>query len=92
MKIPFSFYDFFGYLGAGFLLCVTVDQVAFDGALVASEPTILQGLLLVLAAYVVGHGVAHVAAVLIEELLLRKVLGPSEEVVFGSGAGLTCST
>lgn len=83
-KIPFSIYDFFGYLSCGFLLLAAVD-FAFNGsALLTKKLDGLSGSVLfsILLVFVMGHILANVASSLLESGMLKRVLGPSEEVIF----------
>ena len=83
MKVPFNVYDFFAYLAAGFVIVASLD-VAFGsswilrGGLTTGE----WGVVLV-AAYVSGHAVAHVSAFLLEGVLVRRVLGPPSDLLMG---------
>lgn len=83
MKIPFSVYDFFGYLATGFVLLVSID-LSCGGAWLARDsiPPLL-ALFLILLAFVVGHLVAHVASVLLESIFVRTFLGSPELHLFG---------
>jgi hypothetical protein len=83
-KIPFSIYDFFGYLSCGFLLLSAVD-FAFNGsALITKKLDGLSGSVLftILLVFVLGHILANIASWLLESGMLKRVLGPSEEVIF----------
>jgi hypothetical protein len=73
-KLPFSVYDFFGYLAAGFVLLVGL-AAAFVGSddWQESPPTIV-GLLLIVIAYAAGHVVANISGYLYEATLVRKGL------------------
>lgn len=80
MKIPFSIYDIFGYLAAGTI-------VMFSWALASSAPW-LQGELsvvvstgLVLLGYVLGHVLAAISSWLFEQVIVRDMIGPCEELV-----------
>ncbi|MEE8074004.1 MAG: hypothetical protein V3T60_00090 [Candidatus Binatia bacterium] len=85
-KIPFSVYDFFGYLASGFLLLASADY-AFDRGWLATEQLPLGvGVLWLIGAYVLGHLVAHVSSVVLELNFLRKVLGSPEEHLFSSSS------
>jgi hypothetical protein len=85
--IPFSVYDFFGYLGAGFLLLATVD-FAFDGGWIIHGKLEAVGFLTffwILFAYIVGHIIANVSGYVIEKRLVRGILKSPEENLFGEG-------
>lgn len=82
-QLPFSVYDFFGYLAsgavvlAGFVAAFLGDQ-AFKGS-----PTILVDFLLIIAIYALGHVIANLAGNLIEHRIVREGLGTPTEVLFG---------
>ena len=81
-KLPFSVYDFFGYLSAGFVLLVGL-AAAFTGTESWQRtPGATVGLLLVVVAYTAGHVIANVSGYLIEGTLVRRVLGTPSTVLF----------
>ncbi len=82
-KIPFTSYDFWAYLSAGFLLLFVADQVAGSGLLARTSWTIVQGVVAVASAYAVGQLVASISSFVFERLLVGKVLGFPRNVVFG---------
>ncbi len=82
-RIPFSVYDFFGYLAAGFILILSLDY-AFEGGWLLKEDhlgTVLS-LFWLLAAYVAGHLIAGLSSTLLEQGFVRKVLRSPEETLF----------
>lgn len=79
MKIPFSVYDFFGYLASGFAVLAAYDYASGGKWLLANSVPPGIGVLIVLAAYVTGHVVSHLASVVIEHGFLRRVLRSPEE-------------
>lgn len=81
-RIPFSVYDFFGYLASGFLLLATLDY-AFDGGWVLNKDIgIVFGVFWVGVAYIAGHIIANVSSYLLEKKLVRRVLVSPEETLF----------
>jgi hypothetical protein len=85
-QLPFSVYDFFGYLASGVLILAGVT-VAFVGDEPLGEtPSFLVGLLLIIAAYVVGHIDANIAGDLIERRLVRDRLHRPTEILLGEHA------
>jgi hypothetical protein len=82
MKVPFSVYDFFGYLAAGFVCLASLDFAFARGWLLDADPKLIPGIVLLFIAYVIGHAVAHVAWSLIEERFVRDVLRSPEETMF----------
>lgn len=82
MKIPFSAYDFFGYLACGFLLLCAADY-AFDGGWLLKENIwTVYVVFYTGVAYVVGHIVAHLSSFFLEHKFLRGVLVSPEETLF----------
>jgi hypothetical protein len=82
-KLPFSVYDFFGYLASGFLVLVGAE-FAFNGQwLLRKDLNIPQGIFWVVAAYIAGHIIANISGFLLEGQLVRKVLRSPEESLFG---------
>ena len=61
-KIPFTSYDFWAYLSAGFLLLFIADLVAGTGLLDRYSWTVVQGVVAVSAAYAVGQLVASLSS------------------------------
>ena len=54
MKIPFSVYDFFGYLAVGFLVLVSLDYSSGGGWLLKDTIAPIYVLLWVVIAYIVA--------------------------------------
>jgi hypothetical protein len=81
-KLPFSVYDFFGYLASSFLLFAAVDHAFDGGRLLGDSPKFMLGLLWLVVAYIAGHLIAHVSSVLLEQGLVRRVLRSPEETLF----------
>lgn len=83
-KIPFSIYDFFGYLSCGFLLLAAIDFTFNGGALLKQK---LDGFATVIffwimLIYILGHLIANTASFLLESIMVRKVLGAPEQLLF----------
>ncbi len=81
--VPFSAYDFFGYLAAGFVLLAGLDHAGGTHVLV-SNVSVLAGFLLLILAYTVGHVIAQLSSALLERLLARRVLGPTTALLFAT--------
>lgn len=79
MKVPFSVYDFFGYLSSGFAVLAALDFATGGRWLFAESVPPGFALVVVFGAYVVGHAVAHLASVVLEHGLVRRVLRSPEE-------------
>jgi hypothetical protein len=82
-KIPFTSYDFWAYLSAGFLFLFIADLVAGTGLLARDRWTVVQGVVAVSAAYAVGQLVASLSSLVFERLLVGKLLGYPRNVLFG---------
>ena len=82
-KIPFTSYDFWAYLSAGFLLLFIADYVANTNLLNRESWTVVQGIVAVSAAYAVGQLAASASSFAFEHLLVGKLLGYPREVLFG---------
>lgn len=81
-SIPFSVYDFFGYLASGFLLLVAVDY-AFDGGwLLRNDLGVVYSVFWIVVAYVAGHIIANISSYLLEKNFVRRVLLSPEETLF----------
>ena len=81
-KIPFSVYDFFGYLAAGTLVLATLDFSSGSGWLLKDSISVVFGVFWTMTAYITGHIVAHISSVLLEKKFLRGTLGSPEEIFF----------
>jgi hypothetical protein len=82
-KFPFTSYDFWAYLSAGFLLLFALDQVGGTKLLMRDSWTVVQAATAVSVAYVVGQLVASLSSLLFEKLLVGKLLGYPRDVLFG---------
>ena len=82
MKIPFSAYDFFGYLASGFLVLAAVDFGFEGGWLLRENHAIAYGVFWTFVAYVAGHVIAHLSSWLLEHSFLRGALRSCEETLF----------
>jgi hypothetical protein len=81
-KLPFTVYDFFGYLSAGFVLLVGLAAAFTGSESWQRTPGATVGLLLVVVAYTAGHVIANVSGYLIEGTLVRRILGAPNKVLF----------
>ena len=74
-KLPFSAYDFFGYLAAGFAILTAAD-FAFDGGWIIHGKIEAVGFLTffwIMFAYVTGQIIANISGYLIEKRFVRGV-------------------
>lgn len=81
-KIPFTSYDFWAYLSAGFLLLFAIDSAADTKLLMRDSWTVVQGVVAVSVAYAVGQLVASLSSLVFERGLVGKVLGYPRDVLF----------
>lgn len=81
IKIPFTVFDFFGYLAHGFIIIIAVDYAFFGNILIRSDITIIFGIYLILIAYVIGQIVANISAYIYERYLVNKLLGAPEIIL-----------
>jgi hypothetical protein len=81
-RIPFSVYDFFGYLASGFLVLAALDLVFTGGSVIRSDMQLLPGLFWLVVAYVTGHMVANISSFFLERLLVQRFLGRPHQVLF----------
>lgn len=86
-RLPFSVYDFFGYLAAGAVLLAAVDLGFFHAAHVADDPSLTGGILAILAAYIVGQLVAGLASAALEAGLVGRLLGRPARALTEPAAG-----
>lgn len=82
-KIPFTTFDFWAYLSAGFLFLFVADQVAGTGFLAREKWTVIQGVVALSGAYVVGQLATSISALVFERILVGKLLGYPPDVLFG---------
>lgn len=87
-QFPFTSYDFWAYLSAGFLLLFAADQAAGTFLLMRDNWTVVQGVISVSLAYGTGQLVASASSSLFEQLLVGRVLGQPRHVLFGQPKAL----
>ncbi len=81
-KLPFSVYDFFGYLASGFVILAAADY-AFDGGwLLRNKVATVFAVFWIIVAYIIGHIVANAAGFVLERKIVREVLRSPEEILF----------
>jgi hypothetical protein len=83
-KLPFTIYDFFGYLASGFVLLAGVAAAFVGYEPFQDNPNVAISLLLVIVAYIVGHVVANVAGDVIERRIVRARLGTPTGILLGA--------
>jgi hypothetical protein len=82
-KLPFSVYDFFACLSAGFLVIAAADYALNHGRLLTRGHALFLDLGFVIAAYVAGHVVAELASLLYERRLVARRLGYPTDILLG---------
>ena len=82
-KLPFTSFDFWSYLASGFLLLCAIDSAYGYGLLGRKDRNVVEGILAVSVAYVIGHVVASLSSVFLERVLIDKRLGWPSAVLFG---------
>jgi hypothetical protein len=83
-KIPFTTYDFWAYLSAGFLLLFGVDQAFAIHLLARDSWTVTQVVVAFSGAYTAGQLVAGLSSTVFEKLLVGRLLGNPRDVLFDS--------
>lgn len=86
-NIPFSDYDFWGYLSAGFLLLYVVDSVIGTNHLTKDSWTVVEGVIAFSAAYAVGHLTAGVSSFTLT-FLAGAALGSYVQTMTGFAQGI----
>jgi hypothetical protein len=83
-QLPFSVYDFFGYLASGAVVLagITVGFVGYEP--LRDTPSLLIGLILLVAAYITGQIVANLAGDLVERRLVADRLHRPTEILVGA--------
>jgi hypothetical protein len=83
--IPFTSYDFWGYLTSGFGMLFVADYVADTHLLERGSWSLVESLVAIACAYMVGHVIAGLAAFFWENLLMRKWTGVPTNILMGAG-------
>jgi hypothetical protein len=73
-RIPFSVYDFFGYLISGFLLLVAIDYAGGYRFLLRNELSLTYGIFWTVIAYITGQILAGPSAWLLERIVIGRWL------------------
>lgn len=85
-KLPFSVYDFFGYLASGFVLLVALAASFTRSTRWQSTPHAIVATLLIVAAYATGQVVANAAGYVIETRFVAGFLGQPTSNLLTSAA------
>jgi hypothetical protein len=86
-RIPFSVYDFFGYLVPGFLLVAVMDfalvgPIAGERWVLRDDLGVVYGLTWTVIAYIIGHVLASPSEWLLQEIMVRKWLNSPNTNLF----------
>lgn len=73
-RLPFSPYDFFGYLASGLLVVAGMDLTFGFPAVLGRDFTMVESAILLLVVYVTGQIIATPAKALLEDLLVARIL------------------
>jgi hypothetical protein len=82
MNIPFSAYDFFGYLANGFVILCATEYALFGTAIAERDWKVGAAIFYLVLAYIIGHIVANVSSYLLEHIVVRAWLKSPEETLF----------
>lgn len=74
-RIPFSVYDFFGYLASGFIFMVVIDYIVGKQWVLREDFSVVLATLWIVIAYITGQIIAGIAAWLLERNVIGKWLG-----------------
>ncbi len=74
VNIPFSPYDFFGYLASGFLVLFAMEFILGYPPLLGQTFTAVETVALIMAAYVAGQIVAMPSKAILEDLIVGRIL------------------
>lgn len=81
-SIPFSVYDFFGYLASGFFLLAAVDYASDGGWLLTENLGVIFAIVWIVIAYIVGHIITNISGYLLERKIVRSILLSPEVTLF----------
>jgi hypothetical protein len=82
-QLPFSVYDFFGYLASGAVVLAGCVASFAGYEPFEQSPNLLVGFILVITIYVLGHMVANIAGDLIERRIVRSRLRSPTDILLG---------
>lgn len=82
-QLPFSVYDFFGCLASGVIVIAGLTASFVGYPPLREGPSLPVGILLLIAAYVIGHIVSNLAGYLIDRRLIAGRLGRPAEILLG---------
>jgi hypothetical protein len=80
---PFTDYDFWAYISCGFVFLFALDHVLQTAIFQRSTWTLVEGLIAVAAAYVVGHLLAGLSSALLERRSANEHVGKPSAILLG---------
>ena len=89
-QIPFSVYDFFGYLACGFFLLIVTGQTLGLGVPLKGNIFLPEGSFILLTAYIIGQIMASPSAWLLERHVVRGCIGLPSVHLFQDPRGWRC--
>lgn len=82
-KIPFSIYDFFGYLTPGALFLISIDYFLLKQQLIKSAAeNLITGFVSLILVYIIGHIISSVSCWCFEKIFVKKFLKPPSVTLF----------
>lgn len=86
-QFPFTDYDFWAYISAGFVLLFVLDHVTQAGLMIRPTWTLVEGLFAMACAYAVGQLLAGLASAILERRLVARWLGSPSVTLLGVERG-----
>jgi hypothetical protein len=88
-SIPFSVYDFFGYLASGFLFIFAAIYVGTKKSIFCYDLNFVASVFVILVVYTIGHILAIPAKLFYERLVVERWLKPPAEILFRKNSPTT---
>ena len=86
-SIPFTAYDIFAYLSSGFFVIASADLALPGNWIVNAKLSVIQGVVWIVVAYITGHVIAQLSALLLEKRLVARYLCTPEQSLFDTKKG-----
>jgi hypothetical protein len=81
-SVPFTAYDIFAYLSSGFVVIGAADFAFSGNWILNTELSVIEGIVWIVVAYVLGHVISAVSAPILEQRFAERMLGYREVVLF----------
>ena len=78
-KIPFDPYDFFAYLSSGFFLIIGAEFTLGYPQILFHDLSSIQLVMLILASYVCGQIIASTSKTVLQDVIIRRILGAPDK-------------